>query len=71
MVGNNFKFRAWGDINKEWVYSEEEDCFYINKSGVLFMFGTKESHERVTDELYKSYDIELYNTETEAYEKMV
>ena len=33
------KFRAWDTRNNEMVYSDKDDCFYINTKGAMFMYG--------------------------------
>lgn len=54
-MNRDIKFRAYDKINKEMVYSDKEDCFYVNTKGVLFMFNNPKK-----DEYYKSYDVMQY-----------
>lgn len=53
------KFRAWDDANNEMVYSDKEDCFYINTKGALFMYGKKPTKDKVED-YHKDYNLMQY-----------
>jgi len=49
------KFRAWDENNNELVYSEKEDCFYINTKGALFMYNNVKKNQYV-----KKYELMQY-----------
>jgi uncharacterized phage protein (TIGR01671 family) len=51
----NTKFRCWDSRNKEMIYSDKEDCFYITTKGVLFMYAIPKSESGLTVEYYKDY----------------
>ena len=58
-----FKFRCWDERNKEYVYSDkgkENDCFYMNTKGILFLYALPRSETGLNTEYYKSYDLEQY-----------
>ena len=38
-VKREIKFRAWDSKHSEMVYSDKEDCFYVNTKGAMFMYG--------------------------------
>ena len=38
-VTREIKFRAWDKKHSEIVYSNKEDCFYVNTKGTMFMYG--------------------------------
>jgi len=52
----DIKFRAWDERHNEMVYSDKDDCFYINTKGVLFMYRIPMSESGLVEEYYKSYD---------------
>ena len=54
------EFRAWDSRNKEMVYSskgEENECFYINEKGVMFMYAIPRSESGLKTEYFKTYDV--------------
>ena len=57
---NTNKFRAWDTRNEEFVYSEREDCFYINTKGVLFMYTIPKSESGLETIYHKSYDVDPF-----------
>ena len=52
------KFRAWDEANNEMVYSDKEDCFYINTKGVLFMYSKKPTKKG--EDYHKDYNVMQY-----------
>ena len=57
---NNNKYRAWDSRNEQIVYSDKEDCFYINTKGVLFMYATPKSESGLETIYHKSYDVDQF-----------
>lgn len=56
----SIEFRAWDSRNKEMVYSskgEENECFYINEKGVMFMYAIPRSESGLMSEYFKTYDV--------------
>lgn len=54
---NNIKYRAYDERNEEMVYSDKEDCFYVNTKGVLFMYAIPKSESGLETLYYKNYDV--------------
>jgi len=54
------KFRAFDKRNNEMVYSSDEDSFYVNTKGVLFMYALPKSETGLKTEYYKSYEVEQF-----------
>ena len=57
---NNNKYRAWDSLNEQMVYSDKEDCFYINTKGVLFMYAIPKSESGLETLYHKSYDVDQF-----------
>lgn len=58
---NNLKFRAWDALHNEMVYSDQEDTFYINTKGVLFMYAIPKSESGIGATIYhKDYNVMQY-----------
>ena len=51
------KFRAWDSRNDEMVYSDKDDCFYINKKGVIFMYTIPKSESGLQIIYHHSYTV--------------
>lgn len=49
------KFRAWDERNKQMVYSNKEDCFYINTKGALFMYAIPKSESGLETLYHRDY----------------
>ena len=72
---HNKKYRCWDTRNQQMVYSDKEDCFYINTKGVLFMYAIPKSESGIGDTVYhKDYNVMGYtgirsinNTKEELY----
>tara|TARA_R110000764_G_scaffold199584_1_gene284919 strand:+ start:985 stop:1398 length:414 start_codon:yes stop_codon:yes gene_type:complete len=62
MSNREIKFRAWDAPNNQMVYSKNEDCFYVNTKGVLFMYGIPKTKGTVGNltRYHKSYDVMQY-----------
>lgn len=59
---NSFKFRAWDSRNEEYVYSDKDDCFYLNTKGVLFMYAIPKLESELGGSVYhKSYDVDMFS----------
>lgn len=54
------KFRAWDVANNEMVYSDKEDCFYVNTKGVMFMYSRPKSVAGKITEYVKDYGVMQY-----------
>ncbi len=54
------KYRAWDTRNNEMIYSQDDDCFYINTKGVLFMYAIPKSESGLETIYHKSYDVNLF-----------
>ena len=57
---NRNKYRAWDLRNEQMVYSDKEDCFYINTKGVLFMYAIPKSESGLETLYHKSYDVDQF-----------
>ena len=51
------KFRAYDEANKEMVYSNKEDCFYVNTKGVMFMYSHPKSVAGQIKDYIKDYGV--------------
>lgn len=56
-ISREIKFRAWDGRNKEIVYSNKEDCFYVNTKGVQFMYAIPNSNPT---EYHRDYNVMQY-----------
>lgn len=56
MGNSRFRFRAWDKSNKEMVYSDKEDSFYINTKGALFMYRRPISDAQ-EEEYHRDYNL--------------
>ena len=63
---NLHKYRCYDERNDELVYSQEDDCFYINTKGILFMYAIPKSESGVETLYYKSYDVESFTGRVDA-----
>jgi len=54
------KFRAWDERNSEMVFSDKEDCFYINTKGALFMYAMPKSESGLETKYVTDYGVMQY-----------
>ena len=54
------KFRAWDKRNSEMVFSDNEDCFYINTKGALFMYAMPKSESGLGTKYVTDYGVMQY-----------
>ena len=51
------KFRAFDKANDEMVYSNKEDCFYVNTKGVMFMYLRQDGVNGKAHDYVKDYNV--------------
>lgn len=59
-MSREIKFRAWDERNREMVYSDREDSFYVNTVGVLFMYAIPMSEAGLQKKYHKDYGVMQY-----------